>query len=346
MSNTNLRKLIFANLCYSNSRLNALRSTIIERRDALADEFDLAAVLKDVDVPKESEIAIDRQLNRAKQCGHSIIGFGSEYYPYLLSQIADFPLVLYCRGNMERLKDEKKIAVVGSRKPTYDGKKMCDMAARYLAKWPYTVVSGLAYGIDSLAHRGALSHGCPTIAVLANPVDEVMPHNHINLAKQIIAQEGLIVSETPYFERTYGHYYVRRNRIVSGMCQKVFIVEGARKSGSMTTAQHALDQNRELYAMPGSICNVVAGGTNNLIKNGAHAVIEAEDLFIPDERPERAVRQYTHPVAQLLMEDGQMRIEKMSQMMDIPIHILLSELTILECQDILKVTGNMVTLVD
>ncbi len=341
---SNLEKILFAHLTYSHHQLRLFREAVSKVLDD-APTAGLQSIIDKIAISEVGKALVAKQLNHAKKCGHAIIDFTAADYPQQLRQIADFPLVIYCRGDINRLADTKKIAIIGTRKPTYDGKKMCDIAVRYLAKWPYTIVSGLAYGIDSLAHRAALSYDCPTIAVLACPADEVTPRNHVKLAKTLIEQGGLIISETPYFEFTHGPYYVRRNRIISGLCKKVFIVEGALKSGSMTTAQHALDQNRELYAMPGSISNVVAGGTNSLIKSGAHVVIEPEDLFVASERPQAAVKSHTHPVAQLLLEQGQLRIEQMSQMMDIPIHILLSELTILECQDILKVTGNMVTLV-
>ncbi len=336
-------KILFTHLTYNESELKHIRKKISAAFDnggnATIDE-----IIANIEITDNGKSLLECQINRARQYDHHIIDFLSEDYPKILRQITDFPLVIYCRGNIKRLADTKKIAIIGTRKPTYDGKKMCDLAARYLAKWPYTIVSGLAYGIDSLAHRAALRYNCPTIVVLANPIDEVRPKNHVKLANSIIEAGGLIISETPYFEDTLNHYYVRRNRIISGLCKKVFIVEGAHKSGSLTTAQHAIDQNRELYAMPGSISNNVATGTNALIRSGAHVVIEPADLFVAEERPAEVVKVPTHPVAQLLLEQGQMPIEKMSQMMDVPIHILLSELTVLECQDILKVTGNMVTL--
>ncbi len=337
-------KILFVHLSFTESKLKRFRqqlSTAFENGGLRAVE----EIISNVEMTDVDHRLVERQIKRARQCNHQIISFLSDNYPALLLQLADFPLILYCRGNMARLKDSNKIAIIGSRKPTYDGQKMCDLAGRYLAKWPYTIVSGLAYGIDSLAHRAALRYGCPTIVVLANPIDEVRPRPHVKLANSIIEAGGLIISETPYFEDTLNHYYVRRNRIISGLCKKVFVVEGAQKSGSMTTAQHAIDQNRELYAMPGSISNNVATGTNALIRSGAHVVIEPADLFVAKEKPAEVVKEQTHPVAQLLLEQGQMPIEKMSQMMDIPIHILLSELTVLECQDILKVNGNMVTLI-
>ncbi len=340
---SSLNKILYVHLTYGESKLNYFRQSLCAAFDN-QDDGAIAEVIKKIKMTADGKRMVENQLKRAADCQHHIIDFLSEDYPVLLRQIADFPLVLYCRGNMARLHDSKKIAIIGSRKPTYDGQKMCDSAAGYLAKWPYTIVSGLAYGIDSLAHRAALRYNCPTIVVLANPIDEVRPKNHVKLAESLLKQGGIIISETPYFEDTRNHYYVRRNRIISGLCKKVFVVEGARKSGSMTTAQHAIDQNRELYAMPGSISNSVATGTNTLIRSGAHIVIEPADLFGAKEKPKEVVKAPTHPVAQLLLEQGQLRIEQMSQMMDIPIHILLSELTLLECQNILSVTGNMVIL--
>lgn len=289
--------------------------------------------------------AVARQLTIANKLGHSIIDCLDPRYPKPLLEIGDFPLVLYCYGDLARLADSHKIAIVGTRKPTYDAVKMCDSVTKYLARWPYTVVSGMAIGVDALAHRGALAYHCPTIAVLASPVDTMTPKHNSALAKQIIAASGLIVSEIAYGTPMSAFHFVKRNRIVSGMCQRVFIVEGAINSGSMATAKHCIEQNRDLFVMPGSISNPVATGTNALLLQGAAPVTKAEDLFVekPDENSIPLARQ-AHPIIQLLLDELTVDVDQLAVRLNLPFGVILSELTMLEVEGLITQMDNRVQL--
>lgn len=298
------------------------------------------------DLPNTPDsVSATQQLTIANKLGHTIIDCLDPRYPKLLLEIDDFPLVLYCRGDLVRLDDPLKIAIVGTRKPTYDAVKMCDAATKYLAHWPYTVVSGMAIGVDALAHRGALAYSCPTIAVLASPVDTMTPKHNTELGKKIIAANGLIVSETPYHTRMSAFHFVKRNRIVSGMCQQVFIIEAAINSGSMATAKHSIDQNRDLFVMPGSISNPVATGTNALLLQGAAPVTKAEDLFVEKvaESTIPPARQ-AHPIIQILLDELTLEIDQLALRLNLPFGLILSELTMLEVEGLISLMDNRVQL--
>ncbi len=324
--------LITSNQLYKRSKIKALRDKI-RAVDFKVENFSFQT---------EDRSYAQEQEKIAKSKGHSIISCFDDEYPAVLRQLYDFPLVLYCHGNLERLADSNKIAIVGSRKASYDGKKMCDTCSKLLAKLDYTIVSGLALGIDALAHRGALAYGAKTIAILASSVDEITPKTNYSLAQKILENNGLLISESNYNEKLYPAMFVYRNRLVSGLCEKVFIVEAAKKSGSLTTAKHALEQNKTVYAMPGSISNPVAYGTNRLIQSGAYPVLEAEDLFIDISAVE--VSPDGHPIIQLLEENGILSIEELALKIDLPINLLLPELSILECSDKLEIVDNQVLL--
>jgi len=199
-------------------------------------------------------------------------------YPFQLKNIEDFPLVLFAKGNVSLLQSEYIIAIVGTRRPTLDGLTMCYDAVKYLSKKPFTVISGLAFGIDAKAHQSALRTNSPTIAVLPCGLDTIAPSSHTKLAQEIIENSGLIISEAGLGTKPLRAYYIQRNRIMSGMSHKTFIVEAGLKSGSLATAHHALEQGRELYVMPGARSNPVSAGTNYLMRLGAIPIVDPEDL--------------------------------------------------------------------
>lgn len=298
----------------------------------------------------------------------------SAHYPALLSEIADFPLGLFYRGNIGLLQDPYKVVIVGTRKPSYDGVRMSDDMVNYLSKLPFIIISGLAFGIDALAHQGALSYGCPTIAVLASSVDQVTPRSHEGLAQRILDQNGLIISEYAPNQITKPHCFLSRNRIMSGMVEKVFVVEAGIGSGSLSTANHALEQSRLIYAMPGSRSNQSARGTNLLLRLGAFPVVEPEDFepfFDLDTMVEnRRMRPLSGPVArgggdplvsrdfsdlssdsgqpaevfQALKELGPLSVESLSFESGLPIEKVLYQVMMLTCQGKAKSCGDLVML--
>ena len=198
-------------------------------------------------------------------------------YPKLLREIADPPLLLYIGGNPSVL-NNTQIAIVGSRQPTPLGSDMASAFSQELTTAGLTITSGLARGIDGVAHRAALEAGGITIAVLANGLSQIYPKQHRNLAEQI-QERGAIMSEFPLWTEPRKEYFPQRNRIISGLSRGTLIVEAALKSGSLITARMALEQNREVFAIPGSIYNPLAQGCNHLIQQGAKLVTKAADIL-------------------------------------------------------------------
>lgn len=199
-------------------------------------------------------------------------------YPNILKTIYSPPLVLFYRGNLASALQEWNLAVVGTRKPTEYGKVMTDAIVEPIAKAQVTIISGLAFGIDTVAHKAALKANGKTIAVLAHGLEEIYPPQNRGLAEQILEQ-GAIVSEYEPGSKMEKWNFPARNRIISGLAQGVLVAEGQLTSGALLTAKFAIEQNREVYALPGQINIPNAQGTNHLIKNGAKLVTAAEDIL-------------------------------------------------------------------
>ena len=198
-------------------------------------------------------------------------------YPQQLLQINNPPPILFVKGNPELLK-MPQIAMVGSRNPSALGIKTAVEFAESLAATGFTITSGLALGIDAASHQGALNVKGFTIAVAGTGLDRVYPASHKDLANRIV-QQGALVSEFPPGTQAKPDHFPRRNRIISGLCQGLLVVEAAQQSGSLITARLALEQNREVFAIPGSIHNPLARGCNALIRQGAKLVETVEDVF-------------------------------------------------------------------
>jgi DNA processing protein len=217
----------------------------------------------------------ERELCRQK--GVEIVGRGAPGYPEPLERIPDPPPLLYCKGTLTP-GDELAIAIVGSRKCTPYGLRTAERLAQSLARVGLTVVSGLARGIDASAHRGALKAGGRTIGVLANGLAEIYPPEHDELADQV-ADSGAVVSEMPMRQRPLADLFPRRNRIISGLCLGVVVVEATPRSGSLVTARHALEQNREVFAVPGPVDSLPSRGCHQLIRDGARLVETVDDIL-------------------------------------------------------------------
>lgn len=190
----------------------------------------------------------------------------------------DFPKKLYILGNLPQ-KNIPTIAIVGSRKPTQYGREVTERLAGDLARAGVVVISGLALGIDSIAHRAALETKGITIAVLANGLDTIYPRNHQALAKQIVENDGAILSEYEPGTPPLPFRFLQRNRIVSGLADGIVVVEAATRSGTLSTATHALNQNKEVFAVPGNITSPLSSGCNALIKQGATPVTDTKDIL-------------------------------------------------------------------
>ncbi len=199
-------------------------------------------------------------------------------YPSLLTPIFDPPVILFYRGELSCLSRKPAIAIVGTRRPSNYGKLITEKLSKKISAAGFTIVSGLAYGIDSVAHRAALNTGGETAAVMATGPDIIYPPGNRPLANDIVKQ-GIILSEYLPGQKAEIWYFPTRNRIISGLCKGCIIVEGSRKSGALLTAKFALDQNRDIFAVPGDITRPQSEGPNFLIKSGAKPVTELGDVL-------------------------------------------------------------------
>jgi DNA processing protein len=229
------------------------------------------------------------QQQKLRQTGTTLVSLGDATYPQPLRDIFDPPVTLFARGNIELLQD-LMIGVVGTRRPTPYGLAAAARLSADLAQAGLTIVSGMARGIDTAAHRGALSVNGKTIAVLGCGADIVYPSENRRLAAEIVAK-GLIVSEFPMGSVAFPQNFPIRNRIISGMSSGLLVVEGAQYSGSAITAKLALDQGREVFAVPGNITSKMSWGPNLLIKQGAKLIQDWNDVVVdlPPETRRRLI---------------------------------------------------------
>ena len=205
-----------------------------------------------------------------------IISYGDERYPALLKQISSPPLLLFTQGNLALL-NSPQLAIVGSRGCTPYGKEKAYDFAKQLSQAGFTITSGLAIGVDGMAHQGALDTTGATIAVLGTGLNNIYPKRHATLAHHI-REKGLLISEFWPNTAAYPSNFPRRNRIISGLSLGTLIIEASIKSGSLITARYATEQNREVFALPGSIDNPQACGCLKLIQQGAKLVLDSEDI--------------------------------------------------------------------
>ncbi|KPK09373.1 MAG: hypothetical protein AMJ64_00585 [Betaproteobacteria bacterium SG8_39] len=221
--------------------------------------------------------AVERALTWRKGAGCSIVTLGDADYPNRLLEIPDPPSLLYIRGHPEYL-NQASLAIVGSRNATAQGTRNAERFARAFSDAGLTIVSGLALGIDGAAHRGALDGRGSTVAVLGTGIDVVYPARHAELAEKIAAR-GALVSEFPLHTQPAAGHFPRRNRLISGLTLGCLVVEAALESGSLITARAALEQGREVFAIPGSIHSPLSKGCHALIKTGAKLVESADDVL-------------------------------------------------------------------
>jgi DNA processing protein len=226
---------------------------------------------------ERSQIDPDREWRRLQALAVTCLSLKSTHYPPLLREIAHPPPLLYCRGTIEP-QDSLAVAIVGSRRCSYYGKEVAFRLARELAQTGMTVVSGMALGIDSAAHQGALAAGGRTLAVLGCGVNICYPPGNGRLMRQIMAR-GAVLSEFPLDTPPLPQHFPQRNRIISGLSLGTVVVEASAKSGALITASFALEQNREVFAVPGNIESPYSRGTHRLLKEGARLVETAADIL-------------------------------------------------------------------
>jgi DNA processing protein len=207
------------------------------------------------------------------------VSINASAFPEVLRHIADPPKELYILGNLSPLLEKPRLAVVGSRKVTPYGRAVTSDLVREAAGRGVVIVSGLALGVDALAHEAALEAGGYTVAVLACGLDKPHPTTNLRLARRILEKGGALISEYPEGTPPLAHQFIARNRLVSGLSDGVLITEAAEKSGTIHTAGFALEQGRTVMAVPGNITSTQSAGTNNLIKAGATPVTTATDIL-------------------------------------------------------------------
>ena len=227
-------------------------------------------------VAKPDKAAIEKALTwrEAPQC--NIVPFGSDDYPELLQQISDAPTLIYVNGNPDAL-HLPGLAIVGSRNPTRGGLQNAHDFAAHLGQAGFSILSGLAQGIDTAAHEGALAAGATTVAFLGHGIDRIYPADNRDLAHRII-EHGALISEYPLGSSPRAEHFPERNRLISGCSLGTLVVEAAKRSGSLITARLASEQGREVFAIPGSIHNTLSRGCHQLIRQGAKLVESADDI--------------------------------------------------------------------
>lgn len=223
------------------------------------------------------QVDLDEVLRQVERAGAQVLTWDTPDYPNLLRQITDAPPVLFVRGTLTPA-DEWSVALVGTRKATIYGREVAHRLATDLVQNRVTLVSGLARGIDSIAHKAALDAGGRTLAVLGSGVDHIYPAEHRKLADAII-ENGALISDYPLGTRPEAANFPARNRIISGLSLGVVVVEADVKSGALITADFALDHGREVFAVPGSILSRASAGCNRLLRDGASIVTEIGDIL-------------------------------------------------------------------
>lgn len=227
--------------------------------------------------PEFPGIDPDSEWQKLENLGIDLILLENEKYPNLLREIPNPPLGIYLRGT---LPPAESIAIVGTRKATEEGKATAEEFAQCLSEAGLGVISGLAFGIDAAAHEGALQAKCKTWAVLANGVDKIYPSLHTKLGIKILESGGGIISEFPPGSPPFPYRFLARNRIVSGLSLGTLVIEAPQNSGALVTARFTLDQNRELFVIPGPITHNNFRGSHNLIRCGAELVTSPEDILV------------------------------------------------------------------
>ena len=247
---------------------------------------------------------LDVEWTLLRQHGVQVFVNGHDGYPPRLTTLENAPHLLYCKGEMLPT-DEKSIGIVGSRSCTSYGKRMTQLLAEGLARMGWTVVSGLARGIDGVAHQSALDAGGRTIAVLANGLSTVYPPEHKELA-QAVAARGAVITETPMTVAPQAGMFPARNRIISGLSRAVVVVEANARSGALITATHAAEQGREVFAFPGNADSAASAGCLELIRKGVRLIRNLDDLLedlqgISTPQPPPPKRSKAKPMAQRTM---------------------------------------------
>ncbi len=294
------------------------------------------------------QLDLEAEMDKLAKHQVTVLTWEDEAYPSLLKQIYAPPPVLYVRGQLLP-DDEWAVGLVGTRRATVYGKQVARMLGQNLAQSRVTVVSGLARGIDSVAHQAALDAGGRTIAVMACGLDRVYPPEHRNMAHAIM-ERGALVSDYPLGTPPEGINFPPRNRIISGLSLGVVVIEAGRKSGALITAEFANDQGREVFAVPGNIVSRTSIGCNRLIHDGAKMVLDVQDILeelnltmIEVQAQARDILPADETEAQLLdlVSDAPVHVDEICRQSQLPIHQVSSTLTMMELKGMVRQVGGM-----
>jgi DNA processing protein len=293
-------------------------------------------------------ISPEAEIEKLEHYGIDILTWHDSTYPARLKEIYDYPPVLYIRGSIIN-EDEWCLAVVGTRRPTVYGRQVTEEIVTELARSKITIVSGLARGIDSMAHRSALEAGDRSIAVMGGGLDSIYPAENAGLARSI-NKNGALLSEYHPGTKPRPENFPRRNRIMSGISLGVLVVEAGKTSGALITAHLALEQNREVFAIPGSILSIASIGTNQLIKEGAKLVRDSGDILeelnltaIAEQLEIKEIIPSSDTEALLLKKLGAepVHIDEICRASDLPISTVSSTLAMMELKGMIKQVGTM-----
>jgi DNA processing protein len=299
-------------------------------------------------VKVRSSLDLEAEVRALERLGVSVLTWESPAYPELLKTIADPPATLYIRGQLTPA-DEWALAVVGTRRATVYGKECTRLLVRGLVEAGITIISGMAYGIDTEAHQTALKSGGRTLAVLGCGVDIFYPPENRKLGQAII-ESGALISEYPLGTSPESGNFPRRNRIISGLSRGVLLVEGTIQSGARITTDYALEQGREVFAVPGSILHKSSSGPNYLIQNGAKLVTQVNDILeelnltmVAHHAEARAIIPDNEIEATLLqgLSTEPVHIDELGQATGLPAADIASTLTMMELKGMVRQVGGM-----
>jgi DNA processing protein len=294
------------------------------------------------------EISPDGELDQLLKLDVRALTWHDRSYPRLLSEIPDPPPVLYVRGQLTA-SDEMAVAVVGTRRPTAYGRQCAEELSTELSRAGVTVISGLARGVDAIAHNAALKAGGRTIAVMASGANVIYPREHLHLSNQI-CESGALVTEYPLGTQPRGDFFPRRNRIMAGLARGVLIIEGDLQSGAMITARLAMEQNREVLAVPGSIFSPQSRGPNSLLQDGAKLVRHVEDVLeelnltmVPQQVEAREKISATDTEVALLryLTQEPLHVDEVCRASGLPVATVSSILAMLELKGLARQTAPM-----
>jgi DNA processing protein len=293
-------------------------------------------------------ISLDKEWEKIQQQGITVFTWEDDGYPHRLNEIDQPPPVLYVKGDLSP-DDEWPVAIVGTRRVTAYGRQVTDEIAGSLSRSGVTIISGMARGVDGIAHKAALSSGGRTIAVLGSGVDWIYPPEHRALADQIIEQGALISDYAPGTPPEASNFPAR-NRIISGLSMAVVVTEAGQRSGALITASFAADQGRDVFAVPGSIKSPQSRGTNRLIQDGAYLVQDSKDVLevlsltmLTQHRAARVALPADEVEAQLFQTLGHepMHIDEIGTKTELPIEKVAATLALMELKGMVRQVGGM-----